>query len=89
MMKHRVTPSPGGPVGIDPYPDDPAVVYGYVSPSPYGTAPSLSRPYVDTLNGPVPVGAPMRMFEEEDISKHISKMSLHGHNVGLPHDTRS
>ncbi|CAH1979405.1 unnamed protein product [Acanthoscelides obtectus] len=86
---YRVTPSPGGPVGIDPYPDDPAVVYGYVSPSPYGTAPSLSRPYVDTLNGPVPVGAPMRMFEEEDISKHISKMSLHGQHVGLPHDARA
>ncbi|XP_066255219.1 catenin delta-2 isoform X2 [Euwallacea similis] len=83
---YRVTPSPGGPIGIDPYQDDPAVVYGYVSPSPYGTAP-LSRPYVDSLNGPVPVVAPsMRMFEEEDLQKHISKMSLHGHNVGLPHD---
>ncbi|KAG5880608.1 hypothetical protein JTB14_026576 [Gonioctena quinquepunctata] len=83
---YRVTPSPGGPIGIDPYQDDSAVVYGYVSPSPYGTAPSLSRPYVDSINGPVPVGATMRMFEDEDLQKHISKMSLHGHNVGLPHE---
>ncbi|KAJ8955415.1 hypothetical protein NQ318_003513 [Aromia moschata] len=83
---YRVTPSPGGPIGIDPYQDDTAVVYGYVSPSPYGTATSLARPYVDTLNGPVPVGATMRMFEDEDLQKHISKMSLHGHNVGLPHE---
>ncbi|XP_060537030.1 catenin delta-2 isoform X4 [Cylas formicarius] len=82
---YRVTPSPGGPIGIDPYQDDPGVVYGYVSPSPYGAAP-LSRPYVDSLNGPVPVGPTMRMFEEEDLQKHISKMSLHGHNVGLPHE---
>ncbi|CAH1103605.1 unnamed protein product [Psylliodes chrysocephalus] len=83
---YRVTPSPGGPIGIDPYQDDSAVVYGYVSPSPYGTAPSLSRPYVDSINGPVPVGATMRMFENEDLQKHISKISLHGHNVVLPHD---
>ncbi|KAL1493119.1 hypothetical protein ABEB36_011242 [Hypothenemus hampei] len=80
---YRVTPSPGGPIGIDPYQDDPAVVYGYVSPSPYGTA-TLSRPYVDSLNGPVTPN--MRMFEEEDLQKHISKMSLHGHNVSLPQD---
>lgn len=26
----RVTPSPGGPIGLDPYQDDPAVVYGYL-----------------------------------------------------------
>ncbi|XP_050519218.1 catenin delta-2 isoform X2 [Diabrotica virgifera virgifera] len=83
---YRVTPSPGGPIGIDPYQDDSAVVYGYVSPSPYGTAPSLSRPYVDSINGPVPVGATMRLFEDEELQKHVSKMSLHGHNVGLTHD---
>ncbi|XP_050314735.1 catenin delta-2 isoform X2 [Anthonomus grandis grandis] len=80
---YMVTPSPGGPIGIDPYQDDPGVVYGYVSPSPYGTVP-LSRNYVDSLNGPVSVAPSMRMFEEEDLSKHINKMSLHGHNVGLP-----
>ncbi|XP_056646026.1 catenin delta-2 isoform X1 [Diorhabda sublineata] len=83
---YRVTPSPGGPIGIDPYQDDSAVVYGYVSPSPYGTAPSLSRPYVDSINGPVPVGTSMRLFEDEDLQKHVGKMSLHGHNVGLTHD---
>ncbi|RZC38898.1 catenin delta-2, partial [Asbolus verrucosus] len=88
----RVTPSPGGPIGLDPYQDDPGVVYGYVSPSPYGTAPVHqgptydSRPYEDSLNGPVPVGAPMRMFEDEELQKHMSKMSLHGHSMGLPHN---
>ncbi|KAH1023634.1 hypothetical protein HUJ04_012800 [Dendroctonus ponderosae] len=85
---YRVTPSPGGPpIGLDPYQDDPGVVYGYVSPSPYSTAP-LSRPYVDSLNGPVTVApSSMRMFEEDvDLQKHMSKMSLHGHNVGVPHD---
>ncbi|KYB29681.1 Catenin delta-2-like Protein [Tribolium castaneum] len=89
----RVTPSPGGPiVGLDPYQDDPGVVYGYVSPSPYGTAPVHqgptydSRPYEDSLNGPVPVGAPMRMFEDEELQKHMSKMSLHGHSMALPHN---
>ncbi|KAJ8983516.1 hypothetical protein NQ317_012007 [Molorchus minor] len=83
---YRVTPSPGGPIGIDPYQDESAVVYGYVSPSPYGTAAGLARPFVDSINGPVPVGATMRMFEDEDLQKHISKMSLYGHNVGLPHE---
>lgn len=89
---YRVTPSPGGPIGLDPYQDDPAVVYGYVSPSPYGTAPSHpgpaydTRTYEESLNGPVSVTAPMRMFEDEELQKHMSKMSLHGHNIGLPHN---
>ncbi|XP_019871923.1 catenin delta-2 isoform X2 [Aethina tumida] len=90
---YRVTPSPAGPIGLDPYQDDPGVVYGYVSPSPYGTAPAHpiqgstydTRPYEDSLNGPVPVPVPvgptMRMFEDEELSKHINKMSLHGHNT--------
>lgn len=91
ILIYRVTPSPGGPpIGLDPYQDDPGVVYGYVSPSPYSTAP-LSRPYVDSLNGPVSVApSSMRMFEEDvDLQKHMSKMSLHGHNVGVPHDRYS
>lgn len=90
---YRVTPSPGGPIGLEPYQDESGVVYGYVSTSPYGTAtghpggPTYdTRPYEDSLNGPVPVGAAtMRMFEDEDLQKHISKMSLHGHNV-MPHN---
>ncbi|CAH1101665.1 unnamed protein product [Psylliodes chrysocephalus] len=65
---------------------DPVVVYGYVSPSLYGTAPSLSHLYVDSINGPVPVGATMMMFENEEIQRNIDKISLHGHNVVLPHD---
>lgn len=86
---YRVTPSPGGPMGLEAYQDESAVVYGYVSPSPYGTAPGPTydtRPYDDTLNGPV--ASTMRMFEDEDLQKHISKMSLHGHNVGLPAHNR-
>ncbi|XP_018334065.1 catenin delta-2 isoform X2 [Agrilus planipennis] len=90
---YRVTPSPGGPIGLDPYQDDPAVVYGYVSPSPYGTTTNHpgstydSRPYDEGLNGPVPVSAPIRMYDDEELSKHMSKMSmtLHGHNISLPH----
>ncbi|KAL3289721.1 hypothetical protein HHI36_023121 [Cryptolaemus montrouzieri] len=89
---YRVTPSPGVPIGLDGYPDDQPIVYGYVSPSPYGTTTSHTgptydtRPYEESLNGPVPVGsAPMRIFEDEELQKHISKMSLHGHNIGLPH----
>lgn len=80
----RVTPSPGGPIGLDPYQDDPGVVYGYVSPSPYGAPPTLpgpaydARAYEESLNGPV------RMFDDDELQKHMSKMSLHGHVVGRP-----
>lgn len=86
---YRVTPSPGGAINLDPYQDDPGVVYGYVSASPYGTASNHpgptydTRPYEESLNGPVPVGT--RMFEDEELQKHMSKMSLHGHNMGIPH----
>lgn len=93
---YRVTPSPGGPIGLDPYQDDTAVVYGYVSPSPYGTVPAHQGPtydtrsYEDNLNGPVSVGAPqMRIFEDEELQNHISKMSLHSHNMGLPPHNRT
>lgn len=92
---YRVTPSPGGPINMDPYQDDPAVVYGYVSPSPYGSATGHvpgaaydTRTYEESLNGPVTVGGPIRsMFEEEDLQKHMNKMSmsLHGHNLGVSH----
>lgn len=86
---YRVTPSPGGPIGLDAYPDDQPIVYGYVSPSPYGTASHAgptyeARSYEESLNGPVEPSS-MRIFEDEDLQKHISKMSLHGHNIGLPH----
>ncbi|XP_017769683.1 PREDICTED: catenin delta-2 isoform X3 [Nicrophorus vespilloides] len=88
---YRVTPSPGGPI-LDPYQDESGVVYGYVSPSPYGTTSTHpgatydSRTYEESINGPVPVTAPMRMFEDEELQKHMSKMSLHGHNIGLSHN---
>ncbi|XP_065166113.1 catenin delta-2 isoform X3 [Atheta coriaria] len=87
---YRITPSPGGPI-LDPYQDDPAVVYGYVSPSPYGTAvphpgPTyVSRPYDESLN--VPVSAALPMFEDEELQKHMSKMNLHGHGIGMPPPT--
>lgn len=86
---YRVTPSPGAPIGLEAYTDDPTVVYGYVSPSPYGTTGSHpisydTRPFEDSINGPVSV--PNRMFEDEELQKHISKMSLHGHNIGMPHN---
>nr|XP_022915459.1 catenin delta-2 isoform X2 [Onthophagus taurus] len=85
---YRVTPSPGGPIVLDPYQDDSAVVYGYVSPSPYGTAGNHPGPtydarnYEEALNGPVPS---MRLYDD-DLEKQVSKMSLHGHPVGLPHN---
>ncbi|XP_031335489.1 catenin delta-2 isoform X2 [Photinus pyralis] len=90
---YRVTPSPGGPIGLD-FQDDPGVVYGYVSPSPYGTTtnhPSSTydtRPYEESLNGPVPVAAPIRMYDDEELQKHMNKMSmsLHGHGIGLPNN---
>ncbi|KRT78574.1 Armadillo repeat containing protein [Oryctes borbonicus] len=85
---YRVTPSPGGPIVLDPYQDDSGVVYGYVSPSPYGTTGNHPGPTYDTrnyeeaINGPV--APPMRMYEDDDLQKQVSKMSLHGHSMGLP-----
>lgn len=80
---YRVTPSPGGPIGIDTYRDEPQIVYGYVSPSPYGTAP---RPFVENLNGPISVNPNMRIYPDDNLPKHLGKMSIHGGNVVLPHE---
>lgn len=92
---YRVTPSPGGPINLDHYTDEPAVVYGYVSPSPYSSSaghvpgPTYdTRTYEDSLNGPLSVSGPMRsLFEEDDLQKHMNKMtmSLHGHNLTVSH----
>lgn len=65
MPDYRVTPSPGGTLDRR-YPDDPsALVYGYVSTSPYGTT------------GAVPQRT---IFEdEEELQKHMSNLSMHNH----------
>lgn len=65
---------------------EPAVVYGYVSPSPYGptavpTAGGLPRPYDEALNGPT-----RSLYDpnpDMDLQKHMGKLSIHGH-VTLP-----
>lgn len=79
---YRVTPSPGA--AVDRYGDDPGVVYGYVSPSPYGMNPTYdARPglYEDSFN--VPVMLPGRPFDdEEELQKHLATMSMRNHPLG-------
>lgn len=60
---------------------EPAVVYGYVSPSPYGPVAPVARPYDEPLNGPA-----RSIYDPDadlDLQKHMGKLSLHGH-VSLP-----
>jgi len=84
---YRITPSPGGALDRA-YADDPAaLVYGYVSTSPYGTnvaalqqLPGGVNPTYDT-RGFAGTGVD---DEDDELQKHMANLSMHNHQMGAP-----
>lgn len=87
---YRITPSPGGALDRG-YADDPAaLVYGYVSTSPYGAnvaalqqiGASGVNPTYDT-RGFAGTGVD---DEDDELQKHMANLSMHNHQMGAPGD---
>ncbi|CRL03444.1 CLUMA_CG016249, isoform B [Clunio marinus] len=85
---YRITPSPGGALDRG-YADDPAaLVYGYVSTSPYGTTNVAAlqpigaggvNPTYDTRGFAVTAGVD---DEDDELQKHMANLSMHNHQLG-------
>ena len=85
---YRITPSPGGAIDRGGYPDDPAaMVYGYVSTSPYGGANVAALQQMQVAAGVNPTydtrgfGGTGCDDEDDELQKHMANLSMHNHQM--------